>query len=364
MLVDLSNVCRDEGLCRRGRRADLNAFRQLTEALNEHPVRFGRLCAVADRSLFSLLEKDERAKFKQLVADQVVVETRMADETLIAAAFGERSSFRGGIIVSRDGFADFRAKYPEIQGSTQRFLDWRRDPKGKLTVRFRDMGRFTHMRISRKIEEGEYKQRRMFRTTVRDRAIHQRYRCVAADCVQAKAWPDWLPQMPEYDRRDDSFRCPSCGGRLELVGTRPKSAQLVVFVDGREACRLLLEEGEDLVLGRDDRKACMGLSSYVSTEMASEISRRHAQFSLERGVVRVEDLGSKNGTWLETRKGAFKRQQLHAERPVPLGNVTRVRVASDVVLELSGRKNPFDGIRLDRKHTVASVRRRQTQTGG
>lgn len=364
VLVDLSNLCRDERLCRRGHRADLRAFDRLIEALGQDTRRFGRVRAVADRSLFRYLDANDKQRLRGLESDGVVVVTPMADPTLIEAAFSPRSPFLGALIVSRDGFADFRIDYPEIQGSKDRFLDWEVKRNGGLAVRFRDMGHFTHMRISRKVEEGDFKDRKMFNTIVRDRAVRQRYRCASSDCLLAKLWPESLPQLPEYDRREDCFVCPGCGGKLEVVGTRPPSTQLVVFAAGAEVCRILLEEGDRFVIGRDDRSNCIGLSKYVSDTIATEISRKHLAVALVDGMVLVSDLGSKNGSQMETRKGRFERVKLEPGEDYPLGRANRVRLASDVVVELSGRRNPFDGVRLDQQHTRAGIDMRQTATGG
>src|SRR5690349_15299208 len=100
VLVDLSNLCRDDRLCRRGRRADLQAFDKLRKSLEGDPRRFGGLRAVADRSLYRYLSGDDKNRLRGLVRDGVVIEEQIADPTLIKTAFAKDSPFLGAIIVS------------------------------------------------------------------------------------------------------------------------------------------------------------------------------------------------------------------------------------------------------------------------
>jgi DNA-binding winged helix-turn-helix (wHTH) protein len=74
--------------------------------------------------------------------------------------------------------------------------------------------------------------------------------------------------------------------------------------------RIVLDEGETVV-GRDpDLEACFESSS---------ISRRHARLVVNGGVATLEDLGSKNGTWVN---GA------RVSGPVTLSNGDAVRLGS------------------------------------
>lgn len=346
VLFDMSNVCRDRDLCTGGKRADLSAFARIHRALSRSPWTLGKVRGIADRNLSYFFDDADKARYKSLIDAGLVVEAPMADEPLFEYAFGETSAIRGALIVSMDNFADFRVHYPEIQGSTDRFIGWRVHPKGGVVVFMRDMGNFTHGRISRKVEEGEFKARKILHTMVRDRATNFSYRCPNPVCEVARSWPDRLHEIPVYDRRTDSFCCPGCGGRLEYVGTRAPSAQVIVFHGGKERRRILLEDGDSVLFGRRDRpRTTLGPGPDVPSDVAAKISREHLRLSMNGEALVAKDLGSKNGTVVEDRRGGRSRRMESGEE-IPLGPRIRLRLPGDVLLERSGRQNPFAGEKL------------------
>jgi len=343
VLVDMSNVCRDRSLCTEGKKADFRAFTRVLSGLKQSPWKLGGVLAIADRNLHHFFNREDLAQYRKLEEKGIIRETPIADDLLIAYAFEEGTGASGGVIVSMDGFADFRPQYPEIQGSTDRFIGWKVTSSAQVRLFYRDMGVFTHQKISRKVEEGEFKARKILHTSVRDRAVRLAYRCANPVCDLARNWPDMLPEMPEYDRRDDSFRCPECGQRVEYAGSRTPTSQVIVFHDGRERRRILLEDGQTIVFGRKDRKgAVLGPGRDIPESAAKQISREHLRLSMIDGMVTVEDLGSKNGTAIESRRGSDRRV-LRKGDEVPLVSRVRLRLPGDIVLELSGRRNPFAG---------------------
>lgn len=343
VLIDLSNVCRDEGLRRPGRDADLSAFARIHRALTQAPWIFGRVWAIADRNLKHFFEADEREQYEALVRAKIVTEAPVADVPLFQHAFGEASPLRGAVIVSMDNYADFRRIYPEVQGSTDRFIGWRVEQDRRLAIYYRDMGEFTHNRMSRKEEEGEFKGNRIMHADVRDRAVTSRYRCINPTCDLARAWPNGLQELPVYDRKRDDFGCPSCGRLLDYLGSRKPAAQLIVIHDGAERRRILVDEGASLVFGRADQSgSVVGPGDGVPSEASARISREHLRISLLDGILTVDDLGSKNGSVVEERRGSRSRP-LRVGDPVALDARTRIRLPGGILLERSGRQNPFGG---------------------
>ena len=95
---------------------------------------------------------------------------------------------------------------------------------------------------------------------------------------------------PRYVRTVHGFGYAFCGAVEETAATEPPSrkahAGFRLFCQDRE---IALREGENL-LGRTDDTA-------VWIDSAT-VSRRHARLLVERGRVVLEDLGSRNGTWV------------------------------------------------------------------
>jgi DNA-binding winged helix-turn-helix (wHTH) protein len=99
------------------------------------------------------------------------------------------------------------------------------------------------------------------------------------------------PRRPLFIRTVYGFGYSFCGEATEEAGVdRPTSAarasRLRLFLDDRE---IALREGENL-LGRLDE----GVAWFESPT----VSRRHARIVVEGGKATLEDLGSKNGTFL------------------------------------------------------------------
>ena len=154
-------------------------------------------------------------------------------------------------------------------------------------------------------------------------------------------WPTRLPELPRYDDRTDQFVCPSCGGPLSVGESRAAAIQLIVFLHGSEQFRLLLEEGEQITIGRTDADRGVGLASRLPSGAADAISRAHASFALHDGQVVVEDLNSRNGTVARSVDGRREQRLGPGVRHVMERRETIV-FPSGIAIELSGRSVPFD----------------------
>jgi DNA-binding winged helix-turn-helix (wHTH) protein len=93
---------------------------------------------------------------------------------------------------------------------------------------------------------------------------------------------------PRYVRTVHRFGYAFCGGVDGPAGKGPRNAHagFRLFCQDRE---IALREGEN-ILGRTEDTA-------VWIDSAT-VSRRHARLLVERGCVVLEDLGSRNGTWV------------------------------------------------------------------
>jgi len=99
----------------------------------------------------------------------------------------------------------------------------------------------------------------------------------------------------------------------EQRSVRPPQAHVMLVIYHRQGTETVrLQEGVGVVVGRDPS------ADLVIPERS--LSRRHARFTLERGDVLVEDMGSTNGTFLGGQQ--VKRGVLKPGEEVMLGEIT------------------------------------------
>lgn len=94
------------------------------------------------------------------------------------------------------------------------------------------------------------------------------------------------PRAPRFLRTLHGFGYAFCGEAHEESGERPARWFHRLVLEGRE---IALQEGDNL-LGRDPEA--------VAWIDHPSVSRRHARVTIAGETARIEDLGSKNGTWL------------------------------------------------------------------
>jgi FHA domain/Transcriptional regulatory protein, C terminal len=96
-------------------------------------------------------------------------------------------------------------------------------------------------------------------------------------------------RRPRFIRTVQGFGYAFQGGEVEAAAPKRFAAYRLSWSGGRAT----LAEGEH-VLGRDPELAvCID---------STTVSRRHARIRIERGEASLEDLGSKNGTFLNDRR--------------------------------------------------------------
>lgn len=360
VVVDLSNLTRDASLP--GGRASLGRLALFTAALEQSPIEFSRIYSVADRSLPSLLRPPEKQELREMEKSGVLQFSSLADELILALAFGGEGGSEM-LVASLDYFDDFRRGYPEIQGCLDRFIGWEADDDGGVRVMLRDMQVRGHHKLSRKEESSELKARRLRYKALVERAAANFFVCENPFCPLAQLWPERLPELPRFDDRNDCFVCPSCKTPLRVGEPRPSSTQFIVFLDGSEQCRVLLDEGESMVIGRTDSEGCLGLESRLPSGAADAVSRRHLRISRSRTNVKVEDLDSRNGSVVRWLDASHEEVRLVRGAPIAVGRRNVVALPSGITLEISGRSIPLAGERapsegddpVDRSTRILSV---------
>ena len=101
-------------------------------------------------------------------------------------------------------------------------------------------------------------------------------------------------RQPRFIRTVYGFGYAFCGKAVEVADavppTTPRGFRLRLFLDDRE---IALREGEN-ILGR--------LDEGVAWLESPTVSRRHARILVSGGQATIEDLGSKNGTFLRGKR--------------------------------------------------------------
>lgn len=107
-----------------------------------------------------------------------------------------------------------------------------------------------------------------------------------------------------------------------------KSRYIIRFISGPLHDRTFeVGEGESKVIGKSD-------ASQLRIDDDMMISRTHARVSVERGLVWIEDLGSRNGTFINAKK-IEKKTMLRAGDKVTLGQVSTFQCSRWNALEPS-----------------------------
>lgn len=341
ILMDLSNLCRDERFLSSSRAADLSLLDRFVVALPAVGITAPNVHSVADRSLMRFLSPGDVRRARSMEQAGRLEFSAVADERILDLTFGPGAD-QEALVASMDNFDDFRRGYPDIQRNRDRFLGWSCNDEGELVVIRRDMGFHDHQRLSRKEESAELKARRLRRRTLVRQAARHHYRCVNSDCLLAQLWPDHIPDLPRYDDKAEAFVCPSCLRDLVRGALREPAVQLIVFLGDVEQFRVLVDRGERVALGRRDSTGCIGLQARLPDDAADAVSRAHAAFTFDGNRVGVEDLGSRNGTVLR-HAGQDRRLAAHHQQQMDLR--ATVALPGGITVERSGRSHPQDGER-------------------
>lgn len=342
LVIDASNVCRDDRLHPVGVEASWGRIDALLDAIDRSRIiDYVGYFLVADESLRNRLSREDRDAFDHRLALGELEQLRVADTRLVELTFGKTSPFASAVIASNDYLDDFRRSHPEIDHAMA--VSWGADDSGRPTPVLRPFGERAHQLLSGKEEEGELKRRRLERRRVQDEAARWYFRCRSTSCALAQFWPERLEELPAYDSATGQFVCPGlgCGRPLERLGERRPAVLLVVFKDGDEAARLLVEDGVEV--GRSDASRCIGLSRFFA---CPAVSRHHVRVSVERDDVFVEDLGSKNGSALRRRRSRDDLQELRPRRRVRWALRDVLELPDGITIERSGRRLPFRGEQL------------------
>lgn len=309
VIVDLSNVCRDESLSDSSNKAAWSRFERVMKAWQDQIESNPRGVAIADENLRFLLGPADRRQFELAERSGLVrVVTGAADSEILRWA--EAS---GALVLSKDRFVGHRRQHPWIQGTTDRFYKWEIDRAGNVRIVAADMGTSGAYSLSRGEEADLLMARGLDPRRASDREIlTHAYRCTNSRCLTAKFSPDRLLVPPA--RRQRQPVCPGCEQPLEDLGPRPGAVEIVIETSDQEVGRKLVEEGTELTLGRSDVPK---LRNDAGAQSIGRVSRAHISVRVERSRLRICDLQSRNGTAIQRWDSVARK--LSDPEPVPSG---------------------------------------------
>jgi hypothetical protein len=325
VVVDLSNVTRDAELGFSYDKAAWARWERLRSAWMRHHPEAKSFLLVADDTLRSKLSREDRVRYDQARRTGLLIEcpVRETDETLLMRAVTDAAS-----VLSCDGFTDHLRK-PGV--SELKVYQWS-ICKGEVAFTQRSMRRPLSLVESRRVD----RQKRLeMGLTTDSPVLEHRWRCTQAACSED------LVVYPNVRRGDPT--CPSCDAFLVDDGEwhSPVWIKLLVGEDTHE--ELLLEDGDELILGREDAPDVFNVSAVLDDREGSLISRRHLLLKNESGQIRAEDLNSTNGTTVASPIAGRRAWMPPAKWPVgraagvPLG--ARIRLGGTrAIIELSGRR--------------------------
>jgi hypothetical protein len=333
VIVDVSNVCRDSSLAPTGRAAAWSRFTRLVAAWHAFsPARIVAV-AVADESLRFVLSPTDRREFERAQRSGTVYTVdRSADEEILREA--ERT---GALVLSGDRFVGHRRRHPWIQGCTDRFFGWTEDAEHGLRIVPVEMGIAGAYSLSRGEEADLLRERHINPQRPDDlEVLLHAYRCTSPGCVPAQMFPDRLATPPA--RHEQRAVCPWCKSELQDLGPRQRGVEVVIELGGRELTRKVLGEGAELVLGRDDLPA---VDDPEAAAALARVSRAHIRLRCQKGLLRVRDAGSTNGTavarWNSNTRTLDRLEPLAAGQEAQLGHHDVV-VMGEVRLRRSGQQ--------------------------
>lgn len=327
LIVDLSNVCRDWLLSPDGDRLSLDrsaswrAVERVMAAWRAQMSRSPRGIAIADESLRPLLRSGDRQLLAEAEQSGEVRFVPEADRLILELA---RST--DAAVLTRDRFVGHRREHPWIQGVTGRFYGWEVDDDGAVSIVALDMGTSTAYSISRGEEADRLKERGLDPRDPADRELLLHvYRCTDARCLTARFTPQRLLVPPAVAGRRPI--CPGCGNDLQDLGPRAGTVEIVVGLGERELIRRVLEDGATTTIGRADLPVVPETLSALA-----RVGRRHAEVGVEGTMLRVRDLGSRNGIAV----ARFNSLTHVLEAPRPIGAGEAVQLGHRDVAVLAG----------------------------
>jgi pSer/pThr/pTyr-binding forkhead associated (FHA) protein len=122
---------------------------------------------------------------------------------------------------------------------------------------------------------------------------------------------------------------------------RPRAVQFKFVGDRGPGRRPVFDQGTTLLLGRET--ADVELSGLLTAAALGRVSGKHARITVDAASWTVEDLGSRNGTWIGRWNGQTQAREpwsrIDSGQPVVLGERDSISLADVLRIDRSGVLN-------------------------
>ncbi len=322
VVVDLSNVTRDVRLSPRAQfTAQWIRWSKLQGAWHQQfPSSPTAWTLVRDDNLLGMFDRRDERRVLDGERSGLVVRAKDADDELLRLAVE-----RGFGVLSNDLFTNYLREIPGVTGL--RFFRWDVDSRGPVRIEERPVSLPFSDLITRRADRDEMKKLGLHNDPS---VLRYRWICQAADCgTDVVVFPNVRGTAPQ---------CPECSAYLVRDREWRSPLWIKLLREDEIVSRLVLEDGQELILGRMDTETTVGVGQFLSNELAATISRQHLLLRNQAGALRYEDL-SANGCTL--RRPAPKGRVWGPPVPAREGTLStrsRLRLAqSSLQVELSGR---------------------------
>ncbi|WKG04643.1 FHA domain-containing protein [Mycolicibacterium sp. HK-90] len=321
VIIDLSPVVRLH------QKDDWRHVEMVVKAWREQMDPSAVFYGIADNSLWHHMDDHGRRALSTWKKSGRARSVRWADPEILELA----TKHTAATVITTDLFRDHRRTFPWLQGTTRMM---RPVINGK-TVAFEqlDYSPIADHEVSRRVEEADLKPKHIDSPEARQ-ALRFEWACANPNCVWGGA--PVIDADPAY--ANGTACCPVCLDPARKMGACEDTREIVILLEQGEPDRIPIAEGTSLVVGRGRGEARYDVRTVLDESDYALISRNHLRITNASGQLRVEDLGSHNGTSL-IREGGGNEFPLHAGELQRLEKSDRLSLARGALqIRMSGRR--------------------------
>lgn len=286
VIIDLSPVVR------LNQKNDWRHVEMAVKAWREQKDPTAVFYGIADNSLWYQMNDHGRQSLNSWKKSGRARSVSWADPEILELA----AQYPEATIITTDLFRDHRRKFPWLQGTTRVM----RPTISGQTVTFEqlDYSPIADYEISMRVEEANLKPKGINSPEARQ-ALRFEWACTNPDCFWGRTAV--IDNDPAY--KDGKACCPECREPAQKVGSCDDTRELVILLAHGETDRFPIAEGTTLVIGRGRGESRYDVRSVLDERDSAFVSREHVRITNESGRLRVEELGSHNGTSLIRQNG-------------------------------------------------------------
>ena len=281
VIIDLSPIVRQQP------KSDWHRVEMIVKAWRQQRDPAAVVYGIADNSLWHHLDNYGRQGLNSWKKRGWAKSVPWADPAVLDLA----TKHPAAAVITTDLFRDHRRAYPWLQGTTRVI----RPVISNQSVVFEqlDYSPIPDYEVSMRVEEAGLKPKGINTPEARQ-ALRFEWTCTNAACVLAEAAV--IDRDPAF--KDGHACCPECQTPAQQVGSCEDTRELVVLLSHGEVDRFPITEGASLVVGRGRGQSRYDVRTVLDEKDAAYVSREHLRITNGSGRLRVEDLGSHNGTTL------------------------------------------------------------------